>query len=99
MDETGGGSVSSWSSDPTVAGRSAPGRPASAGPGPIAVEVVAGPPEAVRGLSAGEAARRLEQVGPNEVQAAPRLRWLRVVLGFASNPLVVILLVASLVSG
>jgi Mg2+-importing ATPase len=51
------------------------------------------------GLSSAGAARRLAQVGPNEIQTGERFRLLRAALAFSSNPLVVILLVASLVSG
>src|SRR5581483_6489715 len=60
---------------------------------PAAAEAVAG------GLSAAEAARRLKEQGPNDVQVAQRFRALRLVVEFATNPLVVILLAASLVSG
>ncbi len=50
------------------------------------------------GLTSVEAARRLAEYGPNEVATGPR-RWLpRTALGLVGNPLVVILLVASLIS-
>jgi Mg2+-importing ATPase len=53
---------------------------------------------ASQGLSADEAKRRLAQYGPNEVETGGRLWALRALLGFLLNPLVLILLVASLVS-
>src|SRR3954452_4973355 len=46
-----------------------------------------------------EATRRLDRFGPNEVETSRRFWALRTVLQFATNPLVVILLIASLVSG
>ena len=51
-----------------------------------------------QGLSDGEARRRLARVGPNE--PAGRRRWGAVgeLLGFVANPLVLILIVASVVS-
>src|SRR5262245_2109711 len=51
-----------------------------------------------QGLSDGEARRRLARVGPNE--PAGRRRWGAVgeLLGFFANPLVLILIVASVVS-
>src|SRR5690348_6412512 len=53
----------------------------------------------VAGLSSLEAERRLADVGPNAIAAEDRFRLLRAPLTFASNPLVIILLVASIVSG
>jgi P-type Mg2+ transporter len=52
-----------------------------------------------RGLSSAEAERRLGEVGPNEIETGDRFRLLRAGIAFSSNPLVIILLVASLVSG
>jgi Mg2+-importing ATPase len=51
------------------------------------------------GLTTTEATRLLAQVGPNEIETSQRFWAFRTVLQFATNPLVVILLVASLVSG
>ena len=51
------------------------------------------------GLSSLEAAQRLAQVGPNAVETEDRFRVLRAGIAFSSNPLVIILLLASLVSG
>src|SRR6266496_654923 len=51
------------------------------------------------GLTAAEAATRLTQVGPNEVETGRRFRLLREGLGFLGNPLVLILLAASIISG
>lgn len=50
------------------------------------------------GLTTDEALRRLAQYGPNQVAQAQRLTALREVLVFLLNPLVVILLVASVIS-
>jgi cation transport ATPase-like protein len=47
------------------------------------------------GLSSTEAAARLVAVGRNEVRTEDRFRLLRQSIAFASNPLVLILLVAS----
>jgi len=52
-----------------------------------------------RGLSAAEAVTRLARFGPNEVPTGQRFFLVRTLLGFLANPLVVILLVASLISG
>ena len=51
------------------------------------------------GLTVAEAARRLVQFGPNLVKTGGHFRLLRMGLGLLANPLVVILLVASVVSG
>jgi P-type Mg2+ transporter len=51
------------------------------------------------GLTVAEAARRLVQFGPNLVETGGHFRLLRTGLGLLANPLVVILLVASVVSG
>lgn len=59
----------------------------------------AGVQEKEHGLSAAEAALRLQQVGPNAIETGDRFRLLRAGIAFSSNPLVIILLVASLVSG
>jgi Mg2+-importing ATPase len=53
----------------------------------------------VLGLTATEAAHRLDQFGPNEVDTARRFGVLRSGLAFLLNPLVLILLAASLISG
>ena len=52
-----------------------------------------------RGLTQAEAQKRLLASGPNEPVAHRRGNGMRHMLAFASNPLVVILLLASLVSG
>ncbi|MDQ6670220.1 MAG: HAD-IC family P-type ATPase, partial [Chloroflexota bacterium] len=51
------------------------------------------------GLQSDEAQRRLAQFGPNEIQTGERFRLLRSGLAFSTNPLVLILLAASVVSG
>src|SRR5207248_6356425 len=51
------------------------------------------------GLTAAEAAGQLAEFGPNLIETSSRFRLLRTGLGFLANPLVVILLVASIVSG
>ena len=62
---------------------------------------VADTPQAVgaSGLTATEAARRLSQFGPNQVVTGGRFHVLRTGLGLLANPLVLILLAASVVSG
>src|SRR6266545_5064991 len=55
--------------------------------------------EETRGLSAAEARRRLAQFGPNEIQAGRRFWAARGLLSLFLNPLVIILLAASLISG
>ena len=52
----------------------------------------------IRGLSGGEARARLARFGPNELTSARRLTGLRQLLSFFSNPLVIILLIASVIS-
>jgi P-type Mg2+ transporter len=52
----------------------------------------------IQGLSAAEARERLLQFGPNELTYARRLTNLRQFLSFFSNPLVIILLIASVIS-
>ena len=52
-----------------------------------------------QGLTSAEAARRLAQYGPNEVETGRRFRVLRQGLSFLANPLVLILLVAAVISG
>jgi len=52
----------------------------------------------IQGLSAAEARERLVQFGPNELISARRLTKLRQFLSFFSNPLVIILLIASVIS-
>lgn len=51
------------------------------------------------GLTTAEAQARLRHYGANEIRTGDRFRLLRAALAFASNPLVIILLVASIVSG
>jgi P-type Mg2+ transporter len=50
------------------------------------------------GLTSAEAARRLRRDGPNELAPPPRLRLLRELVGDLANPLVLVLLLASVVS-
>jgi P-type Mg2+ transporter len=57
------------------------------------------PAVAAEGLTSAEAARRLSQFGPNQVVTGGRFRVLRTGLGLLANPLVLILLAASIVSG
>jgi len=52
----------------------------------------------IQGLSAAEARERLVQFGPNELTSARRLTGLRQLLSFFANPLVIILLIASVIS-
>src|SRR5215469_2434100 len=52
-----------------------------------------------QGLSTREADRRLRQFGPNEIATGDRFKLLRAGVAFSSNPLVIILLVASAISG
>jgi Mg2+-importing ATPase len=54
--------------------------------------------EVIEGLSSSEALRRLRAVGPNEPAPAPRGLGVAAVLGFLTNPLAAILLVACVVS-
>jgi len=54
--------------------------------------------DTIHGLSAAEARERLVQFGPNELTSARRLTRLRQFLSFFSNPLVIILLIASVIS-
>ena len=51
------------------------------------------------GLTSAEAERRLAKVGPNEPVAGPGALPLRELLAFLANPLTIILLIASAVSG
>jgi len=59
------------------------------------------PPDSrdAHGLTAAEAARRLAEFGPNLIETGRRFHLLWTGLGLLANPLVVILLVASIVSG
>ncbi len=50
------------------------------------------------GLTTGEARKRLDQIGPNDPTAVRRTGALQQLLTFVANPLVVILLIASVVS-
>jgi Mg2+-importing ATPase len=57
------------------------------------------PRDEVKGLSSSEAYNRLLRYGANELIATQRLSLLRQLLSLFANPLVIILLLASLVSG
>ena len=61
-------------------------------------QALAGAAGTERGLSAAEAAARLATQGPNELAPPPRFEALRELLRYFANPLVLILLVASVVS-
>src|SRR5262245_28027833 len=52
----------------------------------------------MRGLSGGEARARLARFGPNELTSSRRMTGLRQLLSFFANPLVIILLIASVIS-
>ena len=56
-------------------------------------------PGTEQGLSGAEAARRLAEYGPNEPAPVRRLRRVVQLLQLFANPLVIILLVASAISG
>jgi Mg2+-importing ATPase len=56
-------------------------------------------PPTPSGLTSAEAATRLARFGPNEVQSGTRFWAAQTLLGLLTNPLVLILLAASLVSG
>src|SRR5438128_8097217 len=66
---------------------------------PPGASASADPRAAPRGLTAAEAAARLARYGPNAVPHGNRFWAIRTLLGFFANPLVLILLTASLVSG
>src|SRR5512145_822891 len=57
---------------------------------------LATPPEV--GLSSAEAARRLEQYGPNQLQEAPRPTFLQLLFEQFNNFIVILLIVAALIS-
>ncbi|HEU5367647.1 MAG TPA: magnesium-translocating P-type ATPase [Ktedonobacterales bacterium] len=57
------------------------------------------PPASNQGLTSAEAQRRLAAVGPNEPTQVQRAALLRQLLLFFTNPLVIILLFASVVAG
>src|SRR5512145_1263630 len=57
---------------------------------------LATPPEA--GLSSAEAAQRLEQYGPNQLQEAPRPTFLQLLFEQFNNFIVILLIVAALIS-
>ena len=61
-------------------------------------QALAGAAGTERGLSSAEAAARLATHGPNELAPPPRFEALRELLRYFANPLVLILLVASVVS-
>jgi Mg2+-importing ATPase len=70
-------------------------------PAPWALSIehaLAGAAGTERGLSSTEAAARLATRGPNELAPPPRFEALRELLRYLANPLVLILLVASVVS-
>jgi len=79
--------------------------PAAAGPPPawhaLPVDDVVGllATDALRGLSADEAAHRLEQVGPNTLVEAPAVPWWRTFLGQFRELLIWILIVAAVIAG
>jgi P-type Mg2+ transporter len=58
-----------------------------------------GAPSGPLGLTTAEAAAQLGRWGPNEVETGKRFRLLREGLGLLGNPLVLILLAASVISG
>src|SRR5215831_6492036 len=51
------------------------------------------------GLTSQQAEQRLREFGPNAIETAERFKLLRAAVAFSSNPLVIILLIASLISG
>jgi Ca2+-transporting ATPase len=53
------------------------------------------PPEALRGLSEAEAARRLADLGPNQIEDRERHGLLRTLRGIATEPMFLLLLVAA----
>ena len=53
---------------------------------------------ASQGLTSAEAARRLAEIGPNEIQAAKRISALEILLAQFKNILILILLTATLIS-
>ncbi|HEY6003873.1 MAG TPA: cation-translocating P-type ATPase [Anaeromyxobacter sp.] len=55
--------------------------------------------DAVRGLSTAEAQKRLADFGPNQLKAAPETPWWKHLLEQFENFLVIILLVATVISG
>ena len=52
-----------------------------------------------KGLAPSEAARRLQEVGPNELKEAPRTGWLQRLLDQFRNFVVLLLIAASIISG
>jgi P-type Mg2+ transporter len=58
-----------------------------------------GPSNDYAGLTTAEAAQRLREFGPNEITTGEQFKLLRAGIAFSSNPLVIILLVASAISG
>jgi P-type Mg2+ transporter len=67
----------------------------------VAPELIQGevPRAGASGLTTAEAIQRRAQFGPNEVTTDERFRVLRAGIAFSTNPLVLILRVASLISG
>jgi Ca2+-transporting ATPase len=55
--------------------------------------------DTARGLSGPEAQRRLDQYGPNQLKSAPETPWWRRLIEQFQNFLVIILLVATVISG
>ena len=55
--------------------------------------------DATRGLSSAEAQRRLAQYGPNQLKSAPETPWWQRLIEQFQNFLVIILLVATVISG
>jgi len=71
----------------------------AAAPWALGIEqALAGAAGTERGLSTAEAVARLATQGPNELAPPPRFEALRELLRYLANPLVLILLVASVVS-
>src|SRR5713226_3631742 len=62
-------------------------------------ELATAGPDPTRGLTTAAAQQRRQQFGPNEIETAHRFWAVRSALEFSTNPLVLILLVASLISG
>ena len=51
-----------------------------------------------KGLSSQEAAKRLEQYGPNKLKEAPKPTWLQRFLTQLKDPMLIILMIAAAVS-
>ena len=66
---------------------------------PVELIVSALGSDATRGLGGAEAQRRLDQYGPNQLKSAPETPWWRRLAEQFENFLVIILLVATVISG